>query len=69
MIEQIINPEEEEILALSTAKSSSLSGGQVLLGVEFFKPEYKANFECRAKDCKYEIKELKASDSLLKILL
>ena len=69
MIEQIVDTEEEEILALSTAKSSSLSGGQVLIGVEFFKPEFKKVFESRILESKYKFTELQANDSLLKILL
>lgn len=54
---------------MNSAKKYNVSASECVIGLEFFKPEYKKDFERRAAENKYKLTELKAKDPLLKILL
>lgn len=69
MIEQLINPEEEEIILINSAKKYNASASQVVLGLEYFDPSFKPLFEKRVTDCKFTYTELGIKDHLLKILV
>lgn len=69
LVDQIINPEEQEIILLNSAKKYNVSASECVIGLEFAKPEFKKQFEARVNENKYKLTELKAKDPLLKILL
>lgn len=41
LVDQLINPEQEEIILLNSAKKQSVSTSEIVLGLEFVKPEFK----------------------------
>lgn len=72
LIESVINPDENDIIFMNSAKKYNSSAGQCLLGVSFTLPnqeENKVKFEKRLLEHNYRFKELSAKDPLLKILL
>lgn len=69
LIERLINPEEEDIIFINTAKKFNSSAGQCLIGLSFTQPDSKLKFEERSAKNNYKLSELKANDPLLKILL
>lgn len=69
LVDQIINPEQEEIILMNSAKKYNVSASECVIGLEFVQPEFKKLFEQRVVENKYKFTELKAKDPLLKILL
>lgn len=69
MVENIVNPEEEDIIFINTAKKFNSSAGQCLIGFAFKKPQAKELFEERAVKHNFKLTQLQANDPLLKILL
>lgn len=45
MVENIVNPEEQDIIFINTAKKFNTSAGQCLIGFAFKKPQAKELFE------------------------
>lgn len=69
LVDLIINPEQEEIILLNSAKKYNVSASECVIGLEFTRPEFKKQFEARVSENRYKFTELKAKDPLLKILL
>lgn len=44
MMENIINPEENDVIFINTAKKFNTSAAQCLIGLSFSNPEAKDNF-------------------------
>lgn len=69
LIEQIVDPEKEEIILINSAKKYNPSSNQLVMGVEFFDPQFKPEFEARIKKQNYTFTELTIKDPLLKMLI
>jgi hypothetical protein len=68
LVDQIINPEEAEIILINSTKKHSASASECVIGLEFVQPEFKKSFEERSTKNNYKFTELKAKDPLLKNL-
>lgn len=69
LVESIIDPAQEDITLINTAKKFNSSVGQCVIGLSFQLPEHKQAFESRVLANNYKFVELAANDPLLKILL
>ena len=68
LVEKLIDPEQQEIILLNSAKKYNASASQIVMGVEFISPDTKKDFEDKIRECNYTFTELTIKDPLLKIL-
>ena len=69
MIPLLLDPEEDDIIFINSAKKFNDSASQCLIGLSFSNSEAKEKFEARVKSEQYKMRVLQGNDPLLKILL